>query len=293
MKKQEKPKKLTSAEVVRIYKQILSIFPFLSKKEEHEYRRKTKGVIANKRALNEEPVEVLKKLLLFLKNPHAAVRVLKKGGKPKRAAFTTSFKKGILFIQIPSWSVPKNVSKQLKKVCADKKGKFDAVVIDVRGNGGGNSSIAHDFASIFFKDDVVFGTVVTRGGKKLRRDDFTLKGGGKRFLDVPMVIVIDKWCFSSNELFLAPFKVTKRATLVGQTTAGGSANPKMFFVSLGDQTYRVQVPRWRFFLKGKKLPIEKTKIRPDVTARGKNAEKTAFSIARKASRYSYPPGRRS
>lgn len=78
------------------------------------------------------------------------------------------------------------------------------------------------------------------------------------------MILISRRCFSSNELFLAPFKISKRAVLIGEPTAGGSANPVSEAIKINGEKFVVRIQTWRFFLKGKRYPIEKTKIEPDI-----------------------------
>ena len=80
-----------------------------------------------------------------------------------------------------------------------------------------------------------------------------------------MVILISNKCFSSNELFLAPFKVTGRATLIGEKTAGGSGNPVEIDIEIDKKKYVVRIPAWRFILKGEEKPIEQTAIVPNVS----------------------------
>jgi C-terminal processing protease CtpA/Prc len=88
---------------------------------------------------------------------------------------------------------------------------------------------------------------------------------GEVYIDAPIAILISKKCFSSNELFLAPFKTRGRATLIGTSTRGGSANPIREEVTIGGIKMVARIPQWRFFLKGEKRPIEITKIKPDIS----------------------------
>jgi C-terminal processing protease CtpA/Prc len=87
--------------------------------------------------------------------------------------------------------------------------------------------------------------------------------------------LISEKCFSSNELFIAPFKISKRAVLMGKTTRGGSAHPKSELIECSGRKFIVRIPTQRFFLKRKNKPIEKTKIRPDIYYNKKDIEKFA------------------
>ena len=160
--------------------------------------------------------------------------------------------------------------------------KYDAIIIDVRENQGGSSRIAHNFANIFFKKTVVYGKFIKKKESgKLITTIGKLKPNKKIFIDKPILILISKKCFSSNELFLAPFKISKRAILVGEPTTGGSANPISEIIKISGKKFVIRIPTWRFFLKGEKRPIEKTRINPDIIYKSKNIEKFAKSYLMK------------
>jgi retinol-binding protein 3 len=166
------------------------------------------------------------------------------------------------------------IDKKLNSFCQKNINKYNAIIIDVRDNQGGASKIAHNFASIFFDKPVSYGKFTKKWkGRKLTTTTGKLEPNGEIFINKPIAILISKKCFSSNELFLAPFKISKRATLIGETTRGGSANPISEIIKCSGKEFVVKIPTWRFFLKGKKQPIEKTKIRPDIFYKGKNIEK--------------------
>jgi len=146
----------------------------------------------------------------------------------------------------------------------------------VQENQGGWSKMAHNFASIFFKKNVVYGKFAKKGKNgRLKISKDKLESNKNIFIDKPVVVLISEKCFSSNELFLAPFKVSKRAVLIGRTTRGGSANPISETIEINKKKFIVRIPTWRFFLKGEDKPIEKTKIKPDVVYKGDDIEKFA------------------
>lgn len=108
-----------------------------------------------------------------------------------------------------------------------------------------------------------------------------LSANKKIYIDKPIILLISQKCFSATELFLAPFKVTKRGTLIGTRTAGGSANPLMEkFLSEG-KVYEVRIPTWRFFLEGETQPLEETAIEPDITYFGEDILEFSKKVASK------------
>jgi C-terminal processing protease CtpA/Prc len=248
-----------------IYNKIINIYPFLNKTEHSNFKKRAENII--KRTLLSK--ENIKALLNLLKNPHAYLWVWKKPSLSKlrkKRRISYKIKNRILNLTIPSWSGELGVlDKELINICIKTAKKYDGVLIDVRNNGGGNSRIAHSFASIFFKSLCIYGKFIKKGENgKLFSSTGKLQPNGKFYIDKPVSILISNKCFSSNELFLAPFKISGRATLVGQTTRGGSANPISEKVEIGGEKIVVLIPTWRFFLKGSKNPIEKTKIKPDI-----------------------------
>lgn len=267
-----------------VYKKILKTYPFLIKAEKNIFEKKSKNIF-DKFAKNNITIgESMKELLSFLDgNGHADIREYYKPDRnfmrKVRLQRMPSFelKNRILYIKTPSWLMwLGKIDKILSRFCQRNISKYDATIIDVRENQGGSSRIAHDFAGIFFKKQVVFGKFVKRGKNgKLITKIGKLKPNEKIFIDKPIVILISRKCFSSNELFIAPFKISKRAVLIGEPTAGGSANPISEIIKISGKKFVVRIPTWRFFLKGKKRPIEKTKIRPDIFYNDKDIEKFA------------------
>lgn len=269
--------------VQHIYRKILRIYPFLTKAEKSIFEKKSKKIFDKSKKSNLSVEEVIRELLSLLDgNGHADIKEYHKPDrkfmrkvKPQRVP---SFKieNRILTIKIPSWLWwLGKIDKKLTGFCQKHINKYDAIIIDVRDNGGGNSSIAHSFAGIFFKKPVIFGKTIRIRKNGLKTTKYILDPNKKVFINKPIVILISKKCFSSTELFIAPFKISKRAVLMGEPTTGGSAHPISEIILIAGKEFVVRIPRWRFFLKGEKLPIERTKIHPDILYKGKNIEQFA------------------
>lgn len=267
--------------IKKVYQLILETYPFLTKAEKSDFIKQSKTILNKKLS-----VKTVKKMLSFLHNPHADIFLKKnKTGKTQNISLlpTHKFFKDILYIKIPAWngSFSKSViDKNLIKICVDARDKYKTLVIDVRENGGGNSSVAHRFAGIFFKKDVLYGKTIRKNSEgELYERPMILQANGKIYLDKKIIILISQKCFSSNELFLAPFKVSKRATLIGEKTKGGSGNPITEEIEIDGKNYNVRVPRWRFFLKGKSKPIEETAIEPDINFKSHKLENIMKKIS--------------
>jgi hypothetical protein len=105
--------------------------------------------------------------------------------------------------------------------------KTDAIIIDLRTNGGGSPKTVQYLCSYFLKAPLLLNTLYFR--KDNYTEEFWVKEvNGKKRLDVPLFIITGAKTFSGAEEFSYNMQTQKRATLVGETTGGG-ANPAESF----------------------------------------------------------------
>jgi C-terminal processing protease CtpA/Prc len=238
-----KETEITPEIVRKIYEDVLAIYPFLTPEEKESYLESVKPT----KHADIRPKE-------FYENDRPGV-------KPE---FTIEDR--VAYIKIPSWlpQVKKEIE-DIKTSCLSQREQYDAIILDLRGNGGGNSGVSNTFGSIFFDHDVNYGKHIARiKNQGLKEEEAFMPSDTENFIDKPMVIIINKRCSSSCLLFSAPFKVTGRATLMGESTEGGSGWPVSIPVSIEGKDYIVRIPSKRFVLKGKEKPIEETAITPDI-----------------------------
>ncbi len=98
----------------------------------------------------------------------------------------------------------------------------DALILDLRRNGGGEPSGVQYLCSYLLPENVHLNTLVYRN----QPDDVsrTVAVPGKRLLDVPVLVLTSAYTFSGGEECAYDLQTQKRATLIGETTGGG-ANP--------------------------------------------------------------------
>lgn len=100
----------------------------------------------------------------------------------------------------------------------------DAIIIDLRKNGGGDPEMVQYLCSYFFNKKVHLNSLYFREGDQTI-DFWTLdKVNGEKMPEVPLFILTSDYTFSGAEEFAYNMQTQKRATLIGQTSGGG-ANP--------------------------------------------------------------------
>ncbi len=186
----------------------------------------------------------------------------------KKLVETRLLSKQLGYIKIAAWSGEETPGLLDKKINYFIKNKIKALIIDVRGNDGGNSNIAKHLASHLFNKKVLFSITKYRISKR----DFRLKRSldnvepTKPYLSIPIILLVDAACFSSNEYFVGGLKDNKRAYLIGETTGGGSGNPKKFVIPYRKNSFELLVSTWQFYRPNKML-LEGKGIKPHLVVR--------------------------
>lgn len=153
----------------------------------------------------------------------------------------------------------------------------DALIFDLRENGGGDPEMVALICSYLFGDKPVhLNSLYWREGDKTQ--DFFTKPTvlGKKYLDKDVYVLTSNRSFSGAEEFTNNLKVLKRATIIGETTGGG-ANPGGVFRI--HEHFGVFVPTGRAINPITKTNWEGTGVEPDVKVSKELALKTAYLTA--------------
>jgi C-terminal processing protease CtpA/Prc len=153
----------------------------------------------------------------------------------------------------------------------------DALIIDLRSNGGGVPQSVVLLCSYLFDDKPVhLNSLYWRKGD--RTEEFwTLKEvAGKRYLGKDVYLLTSRRTFSAAEEFAYDLQSLKRVTIVGETTGGG-AHPGGG-VNVGDH-FVVFVPMGRAINPVTKTNWEGTGVKPDVEVAADKALETAHQLA--------------
>ena len=150
-----------------------------------------------------------------------------------------------------------NAAQQLRReVDAALAGNADAVILDLRGNGGGLLDEAIKVASIFIENGVIVST------KGLHYPEVTQNAVGDAVADVPLYVLTDKFSASASEIVAGALQDYGRATLVGDTTYGKGLVQQIESLSNGG-AIKVTI---EVYLTPKGRDINAKGITPDVVA---------------------------
>jgi len=96
-----------------------------------------------------------------------------------------------------------------------KARKHKALIVDLRGSGGGNAAVFSQLLGRMFPKTVKIGELVRRDG----RSSLEAKGYGDRF-DGKIIVLIDSASASGAELFARAIQIEKRGVVIGDVSSG-------------------------------------------------------------------------
>ncbi len=154
----------------------------------------------------------------------------------------------------------------------------DAVIFDLRTNGGGSPSMVQFLCTYLFSKDepVHLNSIYMREGDVTQQFWTLPHVPGERLADVPVYVLTSRRTFSGAEEFCYNLQTRKRGTIVGETTGGG-ANP--------GGTLRIDANFEAFIPGGRAInPITNTNwegvgVKPDVECSADQALTTAHALA--------------
>src|SRR6185503_12503711 len=155
----------------------------------------------------------------------------------------------------------------------------DALIIDMRQNGGGNPAMVALVCSYLFGPEPVhLNDLYWREGN--RTEEFWTKKevAGKRYLNKDVYVLTSKRTFSGAEEFTYNLKNLKRATIVGETTGGGAHPGGGYRIN---EHFEMFVPTGRAINPITKTNWEGTGVKPDLEVAADLALKTAHLAALK------------
>jgi hypothetical protein len=241
---------------------------------------------------------LLREFLGHFKDGHLRINYPRAGSQPGSTQMAPAISHrwvghGILLTRIARlWGDEKAIAKGLNEGLTKLK-SARALIVDLRGNGGGNDALVLDYISKIVPRRIPLGRVSLRLSpevlgqrphyKRLYQPDPSRPGYSlwlplfvepqtKTGFSGPIAVLIDKACYSSCETAALAFRVSQVATLYGQATGGGSANPIFIKLPRGG---KMMVPTWIHRVPGGKL-LEDNGIAPHTVLKPTvNADKIA------------------
>ncbi len=152
----------------------------------------------------------------------------------------------------------------------------DAVIIDLRRNGGGSPEMIQLISSYFLKERTHLNSFENRGQDALEQFWSFHFVPGRPMFDTDLYILTSQRTFSAAEEFTYNMKNLKRATIIGETTGGG-AHPGG--TQIVNDSFLVWVPTGRAVNPISKTNWEGTGVAPDIAVERDKALEKARTVA--------------
>jgi hypothetical protein len=152
----------------------------------------------------------------------------------------------------------------------------DAVIFDMRENGGGRPQMVSFLTSYLFAERTHLNDFWTRTGGVVQESWTTADVPGKKITTQPVYVLTAKRTFSGAEEFSYNLKHLKRATIVGEVTGGGAHPVRGQRI---DERFSIGVPDARPINAVTKTNWEGTGVEPDVKVPAADALATAQKLA--------------
>ena len=157
----------------------------------------------------------------------------------------------------------------------------DALIIDLRTNGGGDPEMVALICSYLFGPEPVhLNDLYWREGNRTEQFWTRKEVAGKRYLNKDVYVLTSKYTFSGAEEFAYNLKNLKRATIIGETTGGGAHPGGGFRIN---EHFSMFVPTGRAISPITKSNWEGTGVKPDIEVPADQALTLARLLALKKS----------
>lgn len=154
----------------------------------------------------------------------------------------------------------------------------DAIIFDLRKNGGGSADMVRLLSSYLFEQPVHLNSIYWKASDTTSEFWTFDKVNGKVQPKVPVYVLTSLDTFSAAEEFAYNLKALKRAVVVGEVTKGG-ANPWKFFDL--EQGFQVAIPIAKAVNPITKTNWEGVGVQPDIKVSKDKALDTAYQLALK------------
>jgi hypothetical protein len=157
----------------------------------------------------------------------------------------------------------------------------DALIIDLRYNGGGSPSMIQLISAYFFEEPQHLNSFYIRSSDSWQHFWTEKEVKGPKLVDVPIYVLTSNRTFSAAEEFTYNLKNMERATIVGETTGGGAHPVRTFNFDMDSFSISATVPFGRAVNPITGTNWEGTGIEPHIKVAAGDALDTAIEEAKK------------
>jgi carboxyl-terminal processing protease len=173
---------------------------------------------------------------------HPVSGVRRRPDDPNKWEWFVDKPNGIAYVQLSTFN--ELTTKELKAAVEEiERDGGKALILDLRGNGGGLLNQAIDVCSLFLPEGAPI--VSTHGRDPGRTRDFTAKKGSELFRPAaqhPIVVLMNDQSASASEIVASALQDNKRAVVVGERSYGkGSVQKLLRLGGEGDQRAAVKL----------------------------------------------------
>jgi C-terminal processing protease CtpA/Prc len=131
---------------------------------------------------------------------------------------------GIQYLRVRTFRVPSTEIVGMMKSLRDAK----AVVLDLRGNGGGRLSTMVDFMGQFVREPFEMATLVSR-----KRSEPVRVKPLTPYIKSPLYVLLNSSSASASEMFARSMQIHKRAVVIGDRSSGRVNGAQFFWQPIG------------------------------------------------------------
>ncbi len=157
-----------------------------------------------------------------------------------------------------------------------KLNNANAIIFDLRSNGGGSPKMVALIATYLFDHPTHLNDMYNRAANSTQESWTLPPVPGNKLADKPAYVLTAAATYSAAEEFSYDLKMLKRATLVGESTAGGAHMARGHRI---DDHFWILVPDARAINPISKTNWEGTGVEPDVKVKAADALTTAQEMA--------------
>jgi hypothetical protein len=152
----------------------------------------------------------------------------------------------------------------------------DAIIVDLRQNGGGDPAQIQLISSYFFEEPVHLNDLYARAADRTENYWTLPYVPGDRAVKADLYVLTSARTFSGAEEFSYNLQNLKRATIIGETTGGGAHPTRPMIVQ---KDFILRVPFARAINPVSKTNWEGTGVKPDIAVPGAEAFDKAYALA--------------